>query len=164
MTLPGVAQGMYTADGLAHDEAGIPSSLAGDHLAQLHKRRRKLEDFGYGPHWARIRGDGELCLVTWGSASAVVSEAAERLAADGPAPRVVALRLLCPLPAARLREALGGVQEVWVVEHNESGQLFRYLKAHDALPSGARSFARSGPVPLRPAEVVHAVTQGRGRA
>jgi 2-oxoglutarate ferredoxin oxidoreductase subunit alpha len=160
MALPGSPLGMYTADGLAHDESGMPSSQAEDQLAQLHKRRRKLEDFDYGPDWAVIRGDGELCLIAWGSASAVVFEAAARLSVEGLALRVIALRLLAPLPVAALREALDGVREAWIVEQNESGQLYHYLQAHDALPAISRSFCRAGPVPLRPGEILAAVTRG----
>lgn len=162
MTLPGIAQGMYTADGLAHDEAGIPSSLADDQLASLRRRRRKLEAFDYGADWAVTRGDGEFCLIAWGSTSAVVFEAAERLGAEGLPLRVIALRLLSPLPVEALGEALDGVRETWVVELNDSGQLFHYLQAHDALPANARSFGRAGPLPLRPGEIVAAVTGGGG--
>lgn len=157
MTVPGIAGGMYTADGLEHDERGTPSSLAADHHAQLEKRRRKLEDFGYGAQWAEIRGTGELCLVSWGSASGAMREAAERLTARGIPTRVIAMRLLAPLQRDALREALAGARQIWVIEQNAGGQLFHYLKAQDALPATARCLARPGPLPLRPGEITAAI-------
>ncbi len=154
MSLPGTASGMYTGDGLEHNPRGTPSSQASDHLAQLEKRRRKLEDFDYGPHWAEIRGTGALCILTWGSASGPAFEAAERLQRAGRAVRVIALRLLAPLRRAALLEALDTCSAIWVVEQNQGAQLFRYLHAEQALPAAARSYARPGPLPLRPGEIV----------
>ena len=42
MAIPGTPGVVYTADGLTHSEAGIPSSQARDHRLQLDKRLRKL--------------------------------------------------------------------------------------------------------------------------
>jgi 2-oxoglutarate ferredoxin oxidoreductase subunit alpha len=66
------------------------------------------------------------------------------------------LRLIAPLQRAPLRAALAGA-EVWVIELNGSGQLFHYLRAEAVLPELARSFARPGPLPLRPAEILAAI-------
>jgi 2-oxoglutarate ferredoxin oxidoreductase subunit alpha len=51
VTLPGTPDGMYTADGLEHNELGTPSSMAGDHRQQLNKRLHKLQAFDYGDDW-----------------------------------------------------------------------------------------------------------------
>lgn len=161
MTIPGVAHGMYTADGLEHDERGIPSSLAADHRRQLEKRQQKIDAFDYGAYWAEIRGDGDLCLICWGSSSGAVFEAANRLAANGVALRVIALRLLAPLRCEALRQALAGAKQVWVVEQNHSGQLYHYLKAHDVLSVETHSLAKPGPIPLRPGEIAKTVAEQR---
>jgi 2-oxoglutarate ferredoxin oxidoreductase subunit alpha len=157
MAVPGQAGCMYTADGLEHNERGTPSSMAGDHLAQLDKRRRKIAEFDYGAHWAEIRGDGPTCLLTWGSTAGAVREAAERLTAAGTPTRVVALRLIAPLQREPLEKALVGVDSVLVIEHNQGAQLLNYLRSEQALPDHARSLARPGPLPLRPGEIVDAV-------
>ncbi len=159
MALPGAAFGIYTAEGLEHDARGTPSSTAADHRRQLDKRARKLAVHDYGPHWAEISGEGPLCLVTWGSSCGAVREAAARLAAGGRSARVVALRLLMPLQTDSLAGALQGCTRVWVIEQNHSGQLFAYLRAHAALPPGARSLARPGPLPLRPGEIVETLVE-----
>ncbi len=82
MPLPGMAGGQYTADGLEHSTKAKPSGLAGDHLAQLDKRARKIDGFDYGQHWADIEGDGELAVLTWGSTTSAVREAFNRLPED----------------------------------------------------------------------------------
>jgi 2-oxoglutarate ferredoxin oxidoreductase subunit alpha len=94
-------------------------------------------------------------LITWGSSSGAVTEAAARLRGAGQAVRVIRLRLLAPLRRAPLIAAIDHA-EVIVVEQNHSAQLFRYLHAERALPPRARSLARPGPLPLRPAEIVAA--------
>ena len=157
MALPGVADGMYTGDGLEHDERGTPSSLAADHQAQLEKRRRKLALFDYGAAWGEVRGSGTLCILTWGSVSGAVFEAAERLGSQGIKVRAIALRLLAPLPRQPLLQALEGAQRVWVIEQNQGAQLFHYLHAERTLPDDARSMARPGPLPIRPWEILNAL-------
>jgi 2-oxoglutarate ferredoxin oxidoreductase subunit alpha len=159
MTLPGTPNGMYTADGLEHNGKGTPSSTAGVHAEQLGKRLKKIAEFDYGADWGEVRGEGQTCLLAWGSSAGAVFEAAERLNAAGRPTRAVALRLLAPLPRASLATALAGTDRILVVEQNQSGQLFRYLHSERALPAAARSFARPGPLPLRPAEIVRFVEE-----
>src|SRR5665811_1837747 len=67
MAIPGTRGGQYTADGLTHSERATPTSGAADHLAQLDKRRDKLDHFNFGDHWASIEGSGDLAVITWGS-------------------------------------------------------------------------------------------------
>lgn len=159
MAVPGVAGGMYTADGLEHNPKGTPSSAMADHRTQMDKRLRKIEGFDYGPAWAEIHGQGPLAIVTWGSASGAVREAVERLAIQGIDCRMVAMRLLAPLNKRQFEQVLSGAERILVVEQNHSGQLYRYLNACEALPPDGGSFARPGPLPLRPGEIVEAVLQ-----
>ena len=154
MALPGIPGGMYTADGLEHDQHGTPSSMASDHAAQEAKRRDKLLDFDYGERWAEIDGEGDLALVAWGSVGPVVLEAASRLRRDGTAVRVVSVRLLTPLPRRAFRKAIAECERVVVVEQNQGAQFFHYLKSLDLLPATSRAMARPGPLPIRPGEVI----------
>jgi 2-oxoglutarate ferredoxin oxidoreductase subunit alpha len=159
MAIPGTADGMYTGDGLEHTPAGIPSSLHRDHAEQSAKRLRKLLDFDYDEHWAVQRGNGPVCLLTWGSASGAVFEAAERLTASGRPTRVIALRLLAPLRVDALRQALTGAETILVVEQNQTGQCFHYLHSYNVLPDHARFFGRPGPLALRPGEIIAAIDE-----
>jgi 2-oxoglutarate ferredoxin oxidoreductase subunit alpha len=157
MAIPGTPGVVYTADGLEHTEAGIPSSQARDHRTQLEKRARKLSGHDYGPMWADVEGEGEAAIITFGSATAAVREAIARL--SGVSVRLVALRLLSPAQPERLASVLQGVRRVLVVEQNHGAQLLRYLRSEYDLPGRPASFHRPGPLPLRPAELQRAILE-----
>jgi 2-oxoglutarate ferredoxin oxidoreductase subunit alpha len=157
MAIPGTPGVVYTADGLEHTEAGIPSSQARDHCAQLDKRARKLLDHDYGQRWADIEGEGNGAVFTFGSITPAVREAVSRAAAQGVLLRLVALRLLAPAQPEALARALEGVARVLVVEQNHGAQLYRYLRSVYDLPGQTASFHRPGPLPLRPREITAAI-------
>lgn len=161
MALPGMLGGQYTAEGLTHSERGTPTSGATDHLAQLDKRRDKLEHFNYGDHWASVDGTGDLAIMTWGSLTGAAREAAERAAVDGINVRVIAPRLLAPVQPERLAAALDGVKRILVVEQTHSAQFHRYLRAHYDLPAPVRVFHRPGPLPITAGEIHRAITDWR---
>ena len=153
MALPGTPGGAYTADGLEHDERGTPSSQATDHVAQLDKRRRKLELHDYGDLWADIEGAGDLAVVTFGSTTGAVREALRRLGTAAHGIKLISLRLLAPLQSERLAEALAGVRKLLVIEQNESGQLFHYLRGGMALPTETSSLRKPGGQQFNPGEI-----------
>ncbi len=161
MAIPGTPGTTYTADGLEHTEAGIPSSQGRDHRLQLDKRERKLVLYDYGERWADIDdapgGGATLAVITFGSITGSVREAAARAAALGVHVRLIVLRLLAPAQPERMAEALAGVEQVLVVEQNHGAQLYRWLRAMYELPGRPASFHRPGPLPLRPAELATAI-------
>ncbi len=157
MAIPGTPGVTYTADGLEHSEAGIPSSQAADHRRQLDKRLRKLRDHDYGSRWADLEGEGPLAVITFGSSAGPVREAVQRAKPQGVELRVIVLRLLAPLQASVLERALEGVQRVMVVEQNHGAQLLQYLRGVADLPGKPASFHRPGPLPLRPADICAAL-------
>ena len=159
MAIPGTPGTAYTADGLEHNESGIPSSQSADHIRQLDKRAKKLTQFDYGERWAEIEGEGELAVVTFGSCTGAAREALARAAADGIKARLVSLRLLSPSQPERLAAALAGAKRVLVVEQNHTGQLYRYLRAEYDLPGEVKSFRHPGPLPMRPAEIHQQITE-----
>jgi 2-oxoglutarate/2-oxoacid ferredoxin oxidoreductase subunit alpha len=159
MAIPGTPGVAYTADGLEHSEAGIPSSQARDHALQLAKRERKLMLHDYGRAWADVEGDSDAAVITFGSVTGTVREAIARTAAQGVQLRLVALRLLAPALPEALAAALDGVRRVIVVEQNHGAQLYRWLRAMHDLPGRATSFHRPGPLPLRPAELSAALLE-----
>src|SRR6266536_1950911 len=164
MAIPGTPGVVYTADGLEHTEAGIPSSGARDHRIQLDKRERKLTQHDYGRWWADVEGEGDAAVITFGSSTAAVREALARAANTGVNVRLIALRLLAPAQPERLAEALDGVTRVLVVEQNHGAQLFRYLRSVYDLPGRPASFHRPGPLPLRPGELTRAIVDWVGAA
>jgi 2-oxoglutarate ferredoxin oxidoreductase subunit alpha len=157
MAIPGQKGGQYTSDGLEHTEAGVPSSLPGDHFAQLEKRERKINEFDYGQHWADLEGDGETAVITWGSTTGPVREALSRLNGQGEFIRLIAIRLLSPERPEDMVAALKGVKRLLVVEQSHSKQFHRYLRAAYDLPANTRVFNRPGPLPFRPNEIIEAL-------
>ncbi len=153
MAIPGLAMCQYTADGLEHTQTGIPSSRAEDHLQQMDKRQRKLDQHDYGDYWAEIEGEGETAVITWGSCCSPVREAIDMLANTGVSIKLIALRLLLPAQPQRLADELSGVKRVLVVEQSHSAQFNLYLRAQYELEVEVNSMAIPGPLPVSPLEV-----------
>jgi 2-oxoglutarate ferredoxin oxidoreductase subunit alpha len=154
MPIPGTPGYQWVAEGLTHNDVGLPASGAGMHVAQMNKRARKLQQFNPGEMWGEIRGEGDTALLVFGSSVGAARVAAARLAAAGRPVRVVALRVLSPLPMQAITRALQGTRRVIVVEQNHGAQLYRHLVGHKAIPASAESAARAGPLPFRPSEIV----------
>ena len=161
MAIPGTEGVAYTADGLEHSQAGIPSSQSRDHVLQLDKRQRKLLEHDYGPYWADIEGESDAVVITFGSSSGPVREAVARARAVGVELRLIVLRLLAPTQPQQMAAALNGAMRVIVVEQNHGAQLLRYLRAWYDFAQPPASYHRPGPLPLRPAELLSALLAWR---
>ena len=159
MAIPGTPCSTYVADGLEHTETGKPSTAAADHAAQLDKRLRKIEQFDYGDLWADVRGEGTTAILTWGSTTAAVREAAERLADAGRGVKVIATRLLLPARPDAMAAALEGVQRVLVVEQSHGRQFHRYLRSYYDIEAEVRNLARPGPLLITPGEIVKSIEE-----
>lgn len=153
MPLPGTPGHEWVAEGLTHNEAGLPASGAGVHVAQINKRAKKVQRFDPGKYWGESWGEGEVAVLAFGSTVGPAREAARRLAANGHPIRVIALRVLSPLPLAAIAAALDGVRRIIVVEQNHGAQLYHHLIGQKAIPPSAESVARPGPLPYRPSEI-----------
>jgi len=153
MPLPGTPQREWVAEGLTHNEAGLPASGAGPHVAQINKRAKKIARFDPGSYWGETWGEGDTVVLAIGSTIGAAREAARRLSASGHQVRIVALRVLAPLPMEALSRALAGARRIIVIEQNHSGQLYHYLVGQKAIPPSAESVARPGPLPFRPSEI-----------
>ena len=162
LAAPGDVDRRFTADGLEHNEKGTPSAKQSDHQLQLDKRLGKLTAFDFGEDWAETAGSGAVALISFGSSSAAVTEAAALLAERGVDSRVISLRLLAPLQTAAMDAALAGCEQVIVVEQNHGRQLFHYLKGHMDFQQVVHSYAIAGPVPLSPENIAQQVIELTG--
>ena len=156
---PGDADQRFTADGLEHNEKGTPSAKHSDHQQQLQKRQDKLEQFVYGEDWAQVEGSGAVALISFGSSSAAMAEAAAQLQEHGIATRTVALRLLAPLQADALAQVLDDCEQVFVVEQNHGKQLYHYLRGQMDFRQTLHSYAMAGPVPLNAGQIAQTVAE-----
>ena len=153
MPLPGTPGYQWVAEGLTHNEVGLPASGAGMHVAQINKRAKKLQRFDPGRLWGESWGSGDAVVLAFGSTIGPARQAARRLAAAGRRIRVVGLRVLSPLPMAALAGALDGARRIIVIEQNHGAQLYHHLIGQKAIPPSAESVARPGPLPFRPSEI-----------
>ncbi|MBO0758235.1 MAG: 2-oxoglutarate synthase, partial [Bradyrhizobiaceae bacterium] len=153
MPPPGTPGHQWVGEGLTHNEIGIPVSGAAAHVAQMNKRAKKFELFDPGDQWGDVWGKGDTAIVTFGSSVGPAREAARRLTVCGRPTRVIALRVLSPVPRKSLARALDGARRVIVLEQNHGAQLYRHLLGQKAIPSTAESIARPGPLPFRPSEL-----------
>ena len=159
MAVPGTRGGQYTADGLTHNERGIPTSGERDHNAQLDKRRGKLTQFKFGDHWATIEGTSESAVITWGSLTGTAREAIRRAADDGIETSLLAPRLLSPAQPEQFAAAITGKTRALVVEQSHGAQFYHYLRAHYDLPREVRVLNRAGPLPIRADEIHRAIME-----
>ncbi len=157
---PGDIGGMYTADGLEHSENGVPSPKASDHLQQLEKRQRKLQQFDFGAYWGNSRGEeGEWLLLCFGSLYGALLEARQSLVDQGINTKVIGLRLLQPFPRESFLASCGSTRQILVIEQNHQAQLFHYLNSL-ALPGlKFSSLAQPGPSMITPEQIVADVLQ-----
>jgi 2-oxoglutarate/2-oxoacid ferredoxin oxidoreductase subunit alpha len=137
VSLPGMAGGFYTAEGLEHTETGAPNYEPLTHMANSEKRFRKLETLlaelrAWGWELVRRHGDDApaVLVLTWGSTWGPAVEAVERLRREGVRAAVLAPRILAPLPALEIEAALStaGLRYVFVPEVNYLGQFAELLK------------------------------------
>lgn len=158
MSIPGMPDMQYTADGLEHAPSGTPSSSAEDHLAQLRKRAEKLRQFDFGARWAHQLkvASPQATLITWGSSFEAVQSAVQQLNAAGYRLQLIGLRLLLPLPVASVKKALKG--KICVIEQNASAQLYHHLLGEKAIPKSSLSLAHPGPVLFKPSDIIAQLT------
>ncbi|MCK4710480.1 MAG: 2-oxoglutarate synthase, partial [Gammaproteobacteria bacterium] len=164
MAIPGTSGCGYTADGLEHKPSGQPSSIATDHHDQLDKRQHKLSSFEFGDNWADIHGTGKTAIITWGSSTAAVLEAAQRLELLGQSIKVISIRLLAPAQTTALENELVDVNQMLIVEQSHSKQFYHYLRAHYSLPAEINVYAEPGPLPITPGDIIKAALDMKGES
>ena len=161
MSIPGVTNGQYAADGLEHNVKGKPSSMASDHHLQLKKREEKITHFEYGEDWAESVKSGQesgAIVLTWGSTFTNVKEAVSQLETQGIFVDILALRLLMPLPVDAIAK-LCKDKRVIVVEQSYSGQFYHYCLGQSAIEPSALLLAEPGPLVLKSREIKHFIEE-----
>lgn len=155
-SIPGQLGGTYVAMGNEHDDSRYEIEDPAGRIAQVEKRRRKLDRIDTGavtPVAYTGPDDPELVLVGWGSTRGVIAEARAELAAAGVRAGHLHIGLLAPFPTAAVAERLGGAQ-VLVVEQAISDQLGALIRQHVGGHERTHSCRRFDGVPIMRADII----------
>jgi 2-oxoglutarate ferredoxin oxidoreductase subunit alpha len=169
--VPGMAGGMHTTTGLAHDEASKVVYTAEANQRGCAMRSRKLAVLQQSLQAPAVVGPerGDLLVVGWGSTKGAIEEAAARARAEGLSVASTHLTFLSPLQPG-LKDIFRRYRRVMTVEINYSdepddpfvtpenrrrGQLAWLLRAHTLVDVDC--WTRVWGEPLRPGSILQAV-------
>ena len=143
--LPGLEGKVHVVATDEHDE---DSMLISDEFTNPHKRRmmvekrsRKLSDMLERVAPPELEGaeDADVTLVGWGSTYGTIKEALDLLAVQGVKGNQLPIKWIVPFHAEAITEILSKSKRTIVVENNESGQFYRYMRRRDR-PLGRRPY------------------------
>ncbi len=171
--IPGQPGGMFTATGLAHDEASKVAYRPDINQRGSRMRSRKIAVFQQTLRPPTVNGDetGDLLVVGWGSTKGAIEEAVERARQSGLSVSSLHLRFLSPLEPG-LKEIFARFGRIMTVEINYSddpgdpyiteenrrrGQLCWLLRAHTLVDVDC--WTRVLGEPLRPGAILRAIRQ-----
>lgn len=169
--IPGQPGGMFTATGLAHDEASKVAYTSDVNQRGMDMRARKLAVLQSLLVPPAVNGPetGDLLVVGWGSTKGAIEEAVERARAEGLAVSSLHLTFLSPLEPG-LKEIFQRFRKVMTVEINYSdepgapyvteenrrrGQLAWLLRAQTLVDVDC--WTRVLGEPLRPGKILEAI-------
>ncbi|HEX7588669.1 MAG TPA: 2-oxoacid:acceptor oxidoreductase subunit alpha [Anaerolineae bacterium] len=134
MSLPGMKEGQYVAEGLEHLATGEPDYTPEMHSANMFKRGKKIRNAAeVAEEWGMLErfGDPEapVAILGWGSTIGPVREAVERAEAEGMKVAVFYTKMIYPLPRKEIWEFIDRRKEIIVPEMNYTGQFARMIQA-----------------------------------
>ncbi len=124
-TVPSLVGGVHEATTVEHDEEGYTTEDSEIRKAMMAKRMRKLESAQGDLPAPVLHGDptAPVAFLGFGYATGAILEAMEVLQEEGLATKYVQLRTLWPFHREEVLSLLEGVDHLFVVEHNYTGQL-----------------------------------------
>ncbi|MDE3089508.1 MAG: 2-oxoacid:acceptor oxidoreductase subunit alpha, partial [Chloroflexota bacterium] len=134
MSLPGMKEGQYVAEGLEHLPSGEPDYTPEMHSANMFKRGKKIRNAAADAEaWGMLERFGNLdapvAICGWGSTIGPVREAVERAAAEGMPVAVLYTKMIYPLPRMEIAEFIANRKAIIVPEMNYTGQFARMIQA-----------------------------------
>ena len=160
--IPGLPNHLYVAASDEHDEDGVLlSDVYTDPIRRMkmvEKRTRKMSTVLEHLPAPTLEGpaDAETTLVAWGSTWGTVTEAAERLNAEGCSVNHLHIKTLLPLHVDKITAALGKNQRIIIIENNQSGQFARHLRAETGIVANGHIRKYDGE-PFEPKHIVSGV-------
>jgi 2-oxoglutarate ferredoxin oxidoreductase subunit alpha len=160
---PGLGKTLVVTDCDEHDEEGHLTEDAGERMAQVQKRLRKLIPLErevstpemYGPKRA------ETTLIGWGSTYGAIHEAVNILRREDTSVNMLHLNELWPFPVEAVADAVGKARNSYVIENNATGQLARLIKTETGYDVGGRILKYDGR-PFTPDYIAQAVKKEVG--
>ena len=161
--LPSWKKGIHLAESLEHDERGYRDEDPLNRRRMMDKRMRKLDHASPDLPGPRTWGcqKAEVGFIGFGSTLGAILEAMEQLRLKGVPSRFLQLRTLWPFPAAEVREFLAESRDVFIVEHNFSGQLATLIKSQVSPCAELKNILNYSTRPFMPREIVEPVLRSR---
>jgi 2-oxoglutarate ferredoxin oxidoreductase subunit alpha len=158
--VPGTPGGENLVTGNERNEWGLVSAEPVNRKKMIEKRSRKIEtvrkDLPLGWRWGNDKAS--IGLMGFGMEGAVMERAAERLVAAGIDVQILRPRTLWPV----LDETIDFVRQmerVYVIEHNEAGQLAHLVSGAGAPKEKMVSLLKYDGTPFRAVELVDAIQE-----
>ena len=165
--LPGLEGKVHIVATDEHDE---DSMLISDEFTNPHKRRmmvekrsRKVSDMLERVAPPELEGaeDADVTLVGWGSTYGTIKEAVDLLAVQGVKANQLPIKWIVPFHAEAITEILSKSKRTIVVENNESGQFYRYMRSETGLSVDGHIRKYDGE-PFAPHHIVEGVLELMG--
>lgn len=162
--LPGLEGYIHVVATDEHDENSL---LISDEFtnptkrrAMVEKRSRKLESLESAIEAPQLEGpaDADVTLIGWGSTYGVINEAAQMLNDEGISTNFLSVKWLIPLHGDAISEVVNNAKRTIIVENNESGQFYRYLRSETGLSVDGHIRKYDGE-PFMPHHIVNGVKE-----
>jgi 2-oxoglutarate ferredoxin oxidoreductase subunit alpha len=162
-SLPSWKNGVHLAESLEHDERGYRDEGSLNRRRMMEKRMRKLEHASPDLFPPRTWGcqKAEVGFIGFGSTLGAILEAMERLRAESIPARLLQLRTLWPFPVAEVERFLAESREIFVVEHNFSGELATLIQSQVSPCVELKNILNFSTRPFTPREIVEPVLRSR---
>jgi len=161
--LPSWKNGVHLAESLEHDEKGYRDEDPVNRRRMMEKRMRKLDhassDLFPPQTWGCQKA--EVGLIGFGSTLGAILEAMDELRMKNVPSRFLQLRTLWPFPAAEVRQFLAESRDIFVVEHNFSGELATLIKSQVSPCSELHNILNYSTRPFTPRDIVGPVLRSR---
>jgi 2-oxoglutarate ferredoxin oxidoreductase subunit alpha len=162
-SLPSWKNGVHLAESLEHDEKGYRDEDPLNRRRMMEKRMHKLDhaspDLGSPRTWGCQKA--EVGFIGFGSTLGAILEAMERLRAESIPSRFLQLRTLWPFPAAEVKQFLAETRDIFVIEHNFSGELATLIKSQVSPCVELKNILNYSTLPFTPREIVDPVLRSR---
>lgn len=155
-TLPGMLNGLHHVTGVEHDETGRPSENPVNRKKMMEKRLAKIKNGINFPEPVYLDApydEADLLIVGFSSTRGTITEAKERLEAEGLKVNHAHVRQLFPFPTEIMKEQIDKANKVLVVENNATGQLTSLIKLNVGAADKLVHFGKYDGNPFLPSEI-----------